>query len=77
MLTRMFLVKLPSYIFRWILSQEARLHLWLQHLLLPIAVTDAYRCFADQYPRWANSLFDEYFLAGSAAPIAIPLYPAG
>jgi len=39
-----------------------------------LAVQRAYRRFAEQYPCWANSLFDEYFLDSTAAPILAAVY---
>ena len=38
------------------------------------AVRRAYQWFAEQYPCWANSLFDEYFLDSMAAPILAAVY---
>ena len=38
------------------------------------AVQRAYRRFARQHPRWANSLFDDYFLTQQAAPTLLAIY---
>jgi hypothetical protein len=41
------------------------------------AVERAYRRFAELHPRWANSLFDEYFLTRHAAPILSSIHRRG
>jgi hypothetical protein len=50
-------------------SPSARLRSWLARRLLDRAIARAYRQFARRHPRWAESLFDEYFLTHAAAPL--------
>jgi hypothetical protein len=47
---------------------EHNMDLWRQ-MTFRRAVRRAYKRFARQHPRWANSLFDEYFLSNDALPI--------
>ena len=69
MLTKTILPNLPRPILRWLLRREIFVRKWLQDWLLRVAIGQAYREFEQRYPRWAASLFDEYFLRGSAAPL--------
>jgi hypothetical protein len=42
---------------------------WLEQHLVQQASARAYLRFARAYPRWAQSLFDDYFLTHTAAPL--------
>ncbi len=63
------IANVSSYSLGWILKQETKIHQWLERLTLQTAIAHAYKPFSEQHPRWAASLFDEYFLNGSAAPL--------
>ena len=69
MLTQPFVSTKVSQFILWTLRQEMRFRTWLQHLMLHFAVIQAFRKFVLHHPRWAASLFDEYFLMGKAAPL--------
>ncbi len=69
MLSQPFISEKLGRFFQWMLGQELKLRLWLQQLILRLAVLQAFRKFARSHPRWAASLFDEYFLTGQAAPL--------
>jgi hypothetical protein len=59
----------PQQIFCWALRQETWLHRRMQRAALRSACAQAYRCFAAEYPLWAESLFDAHFLTHAAAPL--------
>ena len=59
----------PQQIFTWALRQETWLHRWLQRAALRAAQAQAFARFAEEHPRWAESLFDEYFLNHAAASL--------
>ena len=69
MFTQPFLSAKLSKFFQWSLQQEMKLRGWLQQLILKLAILQAFRKFVLRHPRWAASLFDEYFLMGQAAPL--------
>jgi hypothetical protein len=69
MLLKLILTILPFSILKWLLRRKILLRKWLRRPLLQVATRHAYRKFEKQYPTWAASLFDEYFLQGSAAPL--------
>ena len=50
-------------------AQETKFRGWLRRLRLSLAVSRAYQKFSERHPRWAASLFDEYFLRGQATPL--------
>lgn len=56
-------------LFRLALRQEARLQAHLRRQALRLALDQAYTGFARRQPRWANSLFDRYFLHRVAGPL--------
>lgn len=53
----------------WAIQAETKIRHWLQQLMLRRAVAQAFQEFLMTHPRWAASLFDEYFLKGSAEPL--------
>jgi hypothetical protein len=69
MFAQTMLAAVPDYLFTWALRQETWLQRKLQELALRKARARAYQRFAQQNPEWADSLFDEYFLANRAAPL--------
>ena len=62
------LASAPRFV-RWLLHQEIKLQRKLRLLTLDLAVKQAFQKFRVLHPHWADSLFDEYFLTGQAAPI--------
>lgn len=71
MLINTILASVPQRFFHWLLDQEIKLRIWLQHLILRQAVAQAFQKFILRHPRWAASLFDEYFLISKAEPLLI------
>jgi hypothetical protein len=69
MLTQTIATTLPETLFAWALRRAAQLHGWLYHMAVRQAGARAYRHFARQFPQWADSLFDEHFISGPAAPL--------
>ena len=69
MLSNRRLMKNRGHILAKLLLLETRFRTWLHRLMLQTAVSSAYQTFAEIHPRWATSLFDEYFLRGQAAPL--------
>jgi hypothetical protein len=61
--------RVPQQIFSWALRQETWLHRQLQRTALRTAQAQAFARFAAEYPRWAESLFDEHFLNHAAAAL--------
>ncbi len=55
--------------FVWVLRQETWLHRQLQRRVLRHAQRHAMQQFRQVYPRWADSLFDDFFLSHDAAPL--------
>jgi hypothetical protein len=51
------------------MPQGTIIHNWLHSLTWQAALRRAYQRFADQYPEWAASLFDEHFLSQRVAPL--------
>lgn len=56
-------------LFRLALRQEARLQAHLRRQALGLALDQAYAGFARRQPRWADSLFDRYFLRRVVGPL--------
>lgn len=50
-------------IVQWCGGRFQKTHLWYRQRRQKRISLRAYRTFARQYPRWAESFFDEYFLA--------------
>ena len=48
---------------------ESQVRTWLQSLVFERALGRAYVNFADTYPRWADSFFDEHFVRRTAKPL--------
>lgn len=69
MLTKAILTTNATQFFQWLWRQELNIRSWLQQLILKLAIIQAFRKFVLCHPRWAASLFDEYFLMGQAAPL--------
>lgn len=69
MLNKRTLSKSLGHILSKLLRLETRFRGWLDRVRLQLAVSSAYQKFAETHPRWAASLFDEYFLRGQAAPL--------
>ena len=55
----------------WLRQQEVNLHYWRKQRILKQAISRAYRKFAKRHPRWAASLFDEYFLMANVPSLMI------
>ncbi|MFO7170557.1 MAG: hypothetical protein DIU80_021220 [Chloroflexota bacterium] len=55
--------------FVWLLRQESWLHRQLQQGAFRKAQRRAMQRFMRMYPRWADSLFDDFFLSHAAAPV--------
>ena len=51
------------------IPQESKVGSWLQTLAFRAALGRAYTTFAEQYPQWVDSYFDEYFLRHVATPL--------
>jgi hypothetical protein len=58
-----------EYLVTWAIHATRWLQGWLEQLLVQQASAWAYVRFARAYPRWAQSLFDDYFLRHTAAPL--------
>jgi len=58
-----------EYLVTWAIHATTWLQGWLEQLLVQQAIARAYWRFARAYPRWAQSLFDDYFLTHTAAPL--------
>ena len=58
-----------QYLLTWAIHATRWLQGWLEQLLVQQASARAYLRFARAYPRWAQSLFDDYFLTQAAAPL--------
>lgn len=56
-------------VFVWILRREAWLRRQIQGRVLCAAQQRALHRFTEQYPQWADSLFDAFFLSHGAAPL--------
>lgn len=56
-------------VFVWMLRQETWLRQRLQRRILRTAQQRAFQHFAQRYPHWADSLFDDFFLTHGAAPL--------
>lgn len=56
---------------QWMLFQENKLHNFLEAWAVNTALPEAVQSFTQAYPRWANSLFDQYFLTHKAATMLI------
>jgi hypothetical protein len=59
----------PESVFAWVVRRERSAQQRLQQAALRKAQARAYQAFARERPTWADSLFDEYFLAHAAAPL--------
>jgi hypothetical protein len=69
--------RVPQQIFTWALRHETWLRRRLQRAALRAAQAQAFACFAEEHPLWAESLFDQYFLSHHAASlVARALDPA-
>lgn len=59
-------LKLSTFLLIWLTKRVPSLRGRLEQFVLRRAVRAAYRSFSYQHPRWADSLFDEYFLTYEA-----------
>lgn len=76
MLTEALIAAITEAVFGYLLEESGladKARSWLgrdpQRLAFQVALAKAYAGFADRHPDWAYSLFDEHFLAHSAAPM--------
>jgi hypothetical protein len=58
-----------QYLLTWAIHATRWLQGWLEQQVVQQASARAYLRFARAYPRWAQSLFDDYFLRHTAAPL--------
>jgi hypothetical protein len=58
-----------QYLLTWAIHATRWLQGWLEQLLVQQASARAYLRFARANSRWAQSLFDDYFLMHAAAPL--------
>lgn len=76
MLTEALLAAITEAVFGYLLEQTgltSKMRAWLQgdpqHLAFQVALAQAFTKFAQSYPSWTSSFFDEHFLKGRAAPL--------
>jgi hypothetical protein len=60
-----------------VMRLEEGFRTWLERLMLYWAIERAHRKFARRYPRWADSLFDRYFIQVVAGPLLVQSFQAG
>src|SRR5437867_13119460 len=76
MITEALLSAVTEAVFGSLLEQASvgeRVRAWTGHtaqqVAFKIALARAYTTFTNQYPQWADSLFDEHFLKHRASPL--------